>query len=200
MVWLSPHCLIQEALRMKKFLIVATFVLVACSMSRAQAGRVTAQEGSQVAAPKSWCMGCTDGQKVELISREAREKDATANNESPGRPQVSRSRAGQYAEFKTNFLVNNDSDKKIKRITWECTLLNKTTGDPIHTFSLTTAKTIDPHKSKTLRETVLVPMKKLMGQVVPANQSAQPPKQVEVDEKYQIIEIEYADGSLVRPR
>jgi hypothetical protein len=185
---------------MKKSLIVATFVLVACSMSSAQAGRVTAQEGSRVAAPNGWCMGCTDSQKVELISREAREKDATANNGSLGRPQVLRSGSGQYAEFKTNFLVNNDSDKKIKRITWECTLLNKATGDPIHTFSLTTAKNIAPHKSKLLRETVVVPMKKLMGQVVPANQTAQPPKQVEVDEKYQIVEIEYADGSIVRPR
>jgi hypothetical protein len=199
MVHLSPHCLIQKDFRMKKFLIVATFVMAACSMGRAQSGRVTAQEGSTVAAPKSWCMGCTDSQKVDLISREAREKDATANNELPNRPEGSRPRAGQYAEFKTNFLVNNDSDKKIKSIKWECTLLNKTTGDPIHTFLLTTAKTIDPHKGKTLRETVIVPMKKLMGQVVPANQSAQPPRQVEVDEKYQIIEIEYADGSIVRP-
>jgi outer membrane murein-binding lipoprotein Lpp len=189
----------QEAFRMKKFLIVATLVLVGCSMSRAQSGQVAPQEGSKVAAAPGWCMGCTDSQKVNLISREAREKDATANNELPNRPQVTRSRAGQYAEFKTNFLVNNDSDKKIKSIKWECTLLNKTTRDPIHTFSLTTAKTIDPHKSKTLRETVIVPMKKLMGQVVPANQSAQPPRQVEVDEKYQIIEIEYADGSIVRP-
>jgi hypothetical protein len=184
---------------MKKFLIVATFVLVVCSMGSAQQGRVTPQEGSQVAAPHGWCMGCTDSQKVETISREAREKDVTANNESLGRPQVSRSGPPQYAEFKTNFLVNNDSDKKIKRIKWECTLLNKTTGDAIHTFSLTTAKNIDPHKSKLLQEKVVVPMKKLMGQVVPANQTAQPPRQVEVDEKYQIIEIEYADGSIARP-
>lgn len=184
---------------MKKFLIVATLVLAVCSISRAQAGQVPAREGSSVAAPPGWCTGCTDSQKVTLISREAREKDATANNEWPDRSQVSRSGVGRYAEFKTNFLVNNDSDKKIKSIKWECTLLNKTTGDPIHTFSLTTPKTIGPHKSKTLRETLIVPMKKLMGQVVTANQSAQPPRQVEVDEKYQIIEIEYADGSIVRP-
>lgn len=193
---------------MKEYLVVATLVLVGCSMGRAQGGRVTSSdsgrvtghEGSQVAAPPGWCTGCTDSQKVGLISREAREKDVAANKDLLGRPQVSRSGAGQYAEFKTNFLVNNDSDKKIKRITWECTLLNKTTGDPIHTFSLTTAKNINPHKSKLLQEKVVVPMKKLMGQVVPANQSAQPPKQVEVDEKYQIIEIEYADGSIARPR
>jgi hypothetical protein len=184
---------------MKKYLIVATLVLVGCSMSRAQSGRVTAQEGSSVAAPPGWCMGCSDSQKTAIISREAREKDVTAHNEWTDRPRVSGSGSPQYAEFKTNFLVNNDSDKKIKSIKWECTLLNKTTGDPIHTFTLTTAKNIDPHKSKTLRERVVVPMKKLMGQVVPANQSAQPPKQVEVDEKYQIIEIEYADGSIVRP-
>jgi hypothetical protein len=185
---------------MKKYLVVATLVLAGCAMGRAQSGRVTAQEGSTVAAPKSWCMGCTDSQKVDLISREAREKNATANNELPNRPQVARSGAGQYAEFKTKFLVNNDSDKKIKRITWECTLLNKATGEPIHTFSLTTAKNINPHKSKLLQEKVVVPMKKLMGQVVPANQTGQPPKQVEVDEKYQIVEIEYADGSIARPR
>lgn len=184
---------------MKKYLIVATLVLVACSMARAQAGQVTAKEGSSVAAPQGWCMGCTDSQKKDLINREASGKGVTDESGSLGRAQLSRSGAGQYAEFKTNFLVNNDSDKKIKSIKWECTLLNKSTGDPIHTFSLTTAKTIDPHKSKTLRETVVVPMKKLMGQVVPANQSPQPPKQVEVIEKYQIIEIEYADGSIARP-
>ena len=185
---------------MKKYLVVATLVLVGCSMGRAQGGRVTAKEGNSVAAPQGWCTGCTESQKADLISREAREKDVSDHNQLPVRPQVSRSGAGQYAEFKTNFLVNNDSDKKIKRITWECTLLNKTTGDPIHTFSLTTAKNINPHKSKLLQEKVVVPMKELMGQVVPANQSAQPPKQVEVDEKYQIIEIEYADGSIARPR
>jgi len=193
---------------MKKYLVVATLVLMGCSIGRAQggrvtsseSGRVTAHEGSQVAAPKSWCSGCTDSEKKDLISREAREKDANANNELPNRPQVSRSDAGQYAEFKTNFLVNNDSDKKIKSIKWECTLLNKTTGDPIHTFTLTTAKSINPHKSKLLQEKIVVPMKKLMGQVVSANQTAQPSRQVEVDEKYQIIEIEYADGSIVRPR
>jgi hypothetical protein len=190
---------------MKKYLIVATLVLVGCSMGRAQggrvssseSGRVTAQEGSSVAAPKSWCMGCSESQKVELASREAREKDAAANDQSLGHPQVSRSAAGQYAEFKTNFLVNNDSDKKIKSIKWECTLLNKTTGDTIQTFSLTTTKKIDPHKSKVLQEKVAVSMKKLMGQVVPANQPTS--SQVEVDEKYQIIEIEYADGSVVWP-
>lgn len=187
---------------MKKYLIVATLVLVSCSMGRAQAGRVTGNEGSTVAAPHGWCMGCSESQKVELTSREAREKDAAiaaGNNGSLGRPQVSRSGAGQYAEFKTNFLVNNDSNKKIKRIQWECTLLNKTTGDTIHSFTLSTAKKIDPHKSKLLEEKVNVPMKKLMGQVVPANQSAHPPKQVEVDEAYRILEIEYADGSIVRP-
>lgn len=152
-----------------------------------------------MAAPPGWCMGCTDSQKRDLMSREARVKNATANSASPGHPQAARPGPGQYAEFKTNFLVNNDSDKKIKRIQWECTLLNKTTGDPIHTFTLTTAKNIDPHKSKTLRETVVVPMKKLMGQVVAANQPTKLSTQVEVDEKYQIIEIEYADGSIVRP-
>jgi hypothetical protein len=184
---------------MKKYLIVATLVLVGCSMGRAQSGRVTAQEGSQVAAPKGWCTGCTESQKVELISREARAKDVTDHNELPGRPQVSRSGAGQYAEFKTNFLVNNDSEKKIKRITWECTLLNKATGDTIQTFSLTTTKKIDPHKSKVLQQRVAVSMKKLMGQVVAANQPTSTSSQVEVDEKYQIIEIEYADGSISRP-
>jgi hypothetical protein len=183
---------------MKKFLIVAT-LLVGCSMGRAQAGRVTPQEGSRVAAPHSWCTGCSESQKVELISREAREKGASDNNESLGRQQASRSGAGHYANFKTNFLVNNDSDKKIKSIKWECTLLNRTSGDTIQTFSLTTTKKIDPHKSKVLRQTVTVSMKKLMGQVVPANQTKQPPRQVEVDEKYQIIEIEYADGSISRP-
>ena len=190
---------------MKKYLIVATLVLVGCSMGRAQSGRVssseggrvTGNEGSQVAAPHGWCTGCTDSQKRDLINREASGKGVTDQSGLPGRPQVSRSGAGQYAEFKTNFLVNNDSDKKIKSIKWECTLLNKTTGDPIHTFTLTTAKNIAPHKSKLLQEKVVVPMKKLMGQVVPANQPT--PGQVEVDEAYRIIEIEYADGSIVRP-
>jgi hypothetical protein len=184
---------------MKKFLILTTFVLMACSLARAQAGQVPAKEGSSVAAPPGWCMGCTDSQKRDLINREGSGKGVTNQSDSLGRPVVSRAGTGQYAEFKTNFLVNNDSDKKIKRIMWECTLLNKVTGQPIHTFTLTTAKKINPHQSKVLQEKVNVPMKKLMGQVVPANQTGQSATQVEVDEAYRIIEIEYADGSIVRP-
>jgi hypothetical protein len=179
-------------------IVVATLVLVVCSMSRAQ-GQVKPSEPGQgqVAAPPGWCTGCTNSQKAEIISREARDKDVKDHNEWPARAEISGPRTARYAEFKTNFLVSNDSDKKIKSIKWECTLLNKTTGDTIQTFSLTTTKKIDPHKSKLLQEIVAVSMKKLMGQVVPANQPT--PGQVEVDEKYQIIEIEYADGSIVRP-
>jgi len=159
------------------------------------------QEGSKVAAPSAFCMGCTDAQKSQRISQESRSKETAKNNQWPGRPEVATTGPPpKYTVFKTNFLVNNDSDKEIRAIKWTATLINRETQETIQTFPLETKKKIAPHKSSKLKERLVVPVKKLRGQVVSATQPVKDPaKGVEVDEKYAIIEIVYKDKSVSRP-
>jgi hypothetical protein len=188
---------------MKTILALLTMV-VAGSIAAAQSRPPEApppQEGSRVAAPPGWCSGCTDAQKVQRISQESRAKETAENNQWPGRPQVSPTAPPpKYTVFKTNFLVNNDSDKEIREIKWTATLINRETSETIQIFPLQTKKKIAPHKSAKLKERLVVPIKKLRGQVVSATQPAKDPtKGVEVDEKYEIIEILYTDKSVSRP-
>jgi hypothetical protein len=197
-----PHCSIQEAFIMKNCLVVATLVLLVCSMSRPAQGQVKPSEPGQgqVAAPPGWCQGCTNGQKAEIATREARQREVSDHNQWPGKPSLSASgvRSGvQYAQFKTHFLVNNDSDKKIKRITWECTLLIRATKEPIQTFTLVTRKGLAPHKSTVFSQKVTLSFENLLGARI-INQLILPDT-FEVEDKYQIREIEYADGSVFRP-
>lgn len=122
-------------------------------------------------------------------------------SEWPGRPQVGGPpRPLKYTVFKTNFLVNNNSDKEIREIKWTATLINRETQETIQTFPLQTKKKIAAHKSGKLKEKLMVSVKKVQGQVVSATQPVKDPsKGVEVDEKYEIIEITYKDKSVSRP-
>ena len=55
-------------------------------------------------------------------------------------------------------------------------------------------------KTGKLKERLVVPMKKLQGQVVSATEPVKDPaKALEVDTKYEIIEIIYKDKSILRP-
>jgi hypothetical protein len=112
---------------------------------------------------------------------------------------VARSKPPNYRVFKTNFLVNNESDKEIRQIKWTTTLVNRETKETIGTFPLSTKKTIRPLKSRRLKEKVFVPLKKLLGPTVSAGNPTDPNKVVELDEKYQIVEIVYKDKSVARP-
>jgi hypothetical protein len=182
---------------MKKSLAIIAFTFSVSFVVAAQSP--APQEGSKVAAPAGWCQGCTDSQKVQLISNEQSNKTGVSDSWPSTRPRGAATRPGSYALFTTKFLVNNDSNKKIKRVTWETTLFNEDTHEPIQTFSFTTKTTIAPHKSLVLKEKVQVPMNKLLGPVVPAGQPGGNSANPAVLEQYKIIEIEYKDGSTVRP-
>ena len=123
----------------------------------------------------------------------------TGPSEWPKRPEVYRSAPSNYRLFVTKFLVNNESNKQIREIKWTATLINRETRETIGTFPLQTRKKIGAHKSATLKERLVVPLKKLRGQVVSATQPTDPNKPVPIDEKYEIIEIIYADKSVSRP-
>lgn len=123
-----------------------------------------------------------------------------AHNEWPPRPQVwTKPLPLNYRIFKTNFLLNNESDKEIRAIKWTATLINRETKETIQTFPLETKKKIAAHKSITLKEKLVVPLKKLQGQVVSATAPTKDPTKIALDEKYQIVEIRYADKSVSRP-
>ena len=175
-------------------------IIAACSNAAAQ-GRPTEappQEGSRVAAPPGWCMGCTDAQKTQRISEENRGKNTTDPTQWPDRPQVAKPAMATHRLFVTNFLVKNDSDKEIREIKWTATLVNRDTQETIQTFPLQTKEKIAAHKSKKLKQKLYVPLKKLQGPVV-TPQSMKDPKDIPVDEKYEIVEIVYQDKSVRRP-
>jgi hypothetical protein len=178
--------------------VILTLTAGAIAAAQSRPTEVTPQEGSRVAAPQGWCMGCTDAQKTQRISEENRGKDIADHNQWPGRPQVARSSLSQYWMFTTNFLVNNDSDKEIREIKWTATFINQETKETIQSFPLQTKKKIAPHRSKELKQKLFVPLKKLQGQVVSVTQPKDP-KNVVVEEKYEIVEIVYKDKSVSRP-
>ncbi len=178
-------------------------IVIAASIAAAQSKppEAPAQERSKVAAPPSYCIGCTDAQKSQRISQDNRDKVVAEGSQWPARPQVSpHAPPSKYTVFKTNFLVNNDSDKEIREIKWTATLINRETHETIQTFPLQTKKKIAAHKSGKLEEKLMVSVKKVQGQVVSATQPPKDPsKGVEVDEKYELIEIVYKDKSVSRP-
>ena len=96
-------------------------------------------------------------------------------------------------------LVNNESDKEIRSIKWTATLINRETQETIQSFPLETKRKIAPHKSSKLKERLVLPLKKLQGQVVSATQPIKDPTRTAVDEKYEIVEILYADKSVSKP-
>jgi hypothetical protein len=184
-----------------KTILAVILTMVAGSIAAAQSRPTEAppQEGSRVAAPQGWCMGCTDAQKSQRISEENRGKDIADHNQWPAGPQVARSSRSQYWMFTTNFLVNNDSNKEIREVKWTATFINQETRETIQSFPLQTKKKIAPHRSKALKQKLFVPLKKLQGQVVSATQPPKDPKNVVVEEKYEIVEIVYKDKSVSRP-
>jgi hypothetical protein len=143
----------------------------------------------------------TVAQKVQRISQESRGKETAENNQWPGRPQVSPTAPPpRYTVFRTNFLVNNDSNKEIREIKWTATLINRETQEIIQSFPLQIKKKTAAHKSGKLKERLVVPMKKLQGQVISATQPGKDPaKAVDVHQNYQIIEIVYADKTVSKP-
>src|ERR1041385_36544 len=171
---------------MKSFLAL-TILILACAAANAQARGDT-------------CVNCGDRPyNQQLNAQDQKSQETAAHNQWPTRPEVAKSAVPIHTLFITNFQLNNDSDKEIREIKWTATLTNRETHEEIGTFPLQTKKKISPHKTVTLKERLAVPVKKLRGQVVSATQPTDPNKPVPVDEKYQIVEIVYADKSVSRP-
>src|SRR6266404_669596 len=165
-----------------------TILILACSAAYAQARGDT-------------CVGCRErtNNPTQPNPQDQSARDPVARNQWPGRPEVAKSAARTHTLFITNFQLNNDSDKAIREIKWTATLINRETQEEIGTFPFQTKKKISPHKTVTLKEKLAVPLRKLRGQVVSATQPTDPNKPVPVDEKYQVVEIVYADKSVSKP-
>ena len=105
-----------------------------------------------------------------------------------------------YMSFDASVAVTNDTAKKIKRITWESSLIDAATMKPIATFTLVTRKKIAPHEVVTLSKKVEVP---LDPKVISANQTNQVkpgvPNVIRTEQVSKIREIEYTDGSVSTP-
>lgn len=175
---------------MKTFLSV-TVLLFAYSFANSQ-GQSNPPRGDT-------CASCGIERSDPQRDISAQDRTRVASSDAwPIRPEVANRRGSPYRVVTTNFLVNNDSDKEIRTIKWTATLINRETKETIQTFPLETRKKIGPHKSAKLKEKLVVPVKKLRGKVVSATQPNDP-KEVAVDEKYEIVEIVYADKTTAKP-
>jgi hypothetical protein len=182
---------------MKTFLVLLILVMAAFTTAKAQAPDPT---------DPHWCVGCSPIEKqrtAERVNSASRlpGKSNTSTNGDPGlMPRSRTDRNSPPYVLKVRFLVRNESDKKIKRVTWEYTISNRETKAFIQTVTFVTDKTIAPRKSAVLKQKVYVSREKLLGGTVPAGQAGQkPPPNVEVEENYRIKEIKYADGSVHTP-
>jgi hypothetical protein len=170
---------------MKTFLTLIILIFI-CSCASAQS------------APRGdTCANCSVERSDPQRDLNAQRNRPQTGNEWPVRPQVAKSTPPKYTVFKTNFLVNNESDKEIRSIKWTATLINRETQETIQSFPLETKRKIAPHKSSKLKERLVLPLKKLQGR------QFQPHSQLKtdetVDEKYEIVEILYADKSVSKP-
>lgn len=152
-----------------------------------------------------YCARCTPdtrAQRDTLARRAERQEERDEHNAFPSRINPNAMLAPRYAPFKAKFAITNDSDKKIKAITWECSLISLDEKKTIANYRLVTRKNIAPHRSATLSEKVVVPLASFSPKVVPANQTKTKPvvpHVVQAEQVNKIIEIRYADGSVVRP-
>lgn len=107
---------------------------------------------------------------------------------------------GLYMRFEASVAVTNNTAKKIKRITWESSLIDTATGTPIATYTLVTRKKIAPHEVVTISKKVEVP---LDPRVISANQTNPvkrgAPNVIRTEQVSKIREIEYTDGSVSSP-
>src|SRR5260221_6773388 len=103
---------------MKRLIIPTMLVLTVCSIAKAQliTRRVTPLD-------RVSCGGCS----VSTSQREQNEIWEAKNNQSPAHPQLTWRGKWEFARFTANFEFANDTDKKIKQVVWECTLVSLST-------------------------------------------------------------------------
>ena len=179
---------------MKRLIIPTMLVLAVCSIAKAQ--RVT-----PVVTPldRVSCGGCS----VSTNQREQNGIWEVANNQSPAHPRLTWPGKWEFARFTANFEFANDTDKTIKQVVWECTLVSLSTRQTIASYTLVTRKGIAPHRTSVLSKAVLVPLESFYPKVTStssANQSKDElPKVVQAVQTNRVKEIRYKDGSISTP-
>jgi hypothetical protein len=104
-----------------------------------------------------------------------------------------------YTQLEAKFAVTNDSLKKIKEITWECTLLHPDTNQEVAKFTLVSKQKIAPHSGAILKKKVAVTLNAFYEKAGSANQPSYGyPDVVQAVQVNKLIEIKYTDGSISR--
>lgn len=173
---------------MKRVLILFALVCAAYSIASSQS-----------------CPKCSEAQRQQ--QDKARAKQESNTKKWPELPKLSTPPAAHkpfYARTEIRFGLVNEAAKKIKQITWECTLLHPETQAEIAKYTIVTRKKIAPYQEATLKETVEVPMGHYYGPKVVSVEKAGKQKEVlppvvQAVQINKVIEIKYADGSLMRP-
>jgi hypothetical protein len=158
-----------------------------------------------MARSQSTCKDCPPGRVQIEAARSQRDADFDARNTWPRRPllQPIPIAKSQYGQLNAEFKVANDADKKIKQITWECTLVHLDTRQVIARYTFVTNKDIAPHREALLSRKVVVPLNSFYEpKVVSASAPGKPkslPDVVQAEQVNEVKEIRYADGSVVNP-
>lgn len=174
---------------MKKFLILFVLICAITSTAKSQG-----------------CPGCTPQQRADQDrAADARRNDPEIrirqHDEWPARPTVQRSGKQYYTRIEARFAVVNDTAKKVKSITWECTLLHPETNNQLAKYTIVSRKKIAPYGGAILKEKVAVPLNSFYGpKVVSADQvttvKSGLPDNVQAVQVNKILEILYTDGSV----
>ena len=163
---------------MKRLVILAMLILAVASIARAQ----------------DPCPTCNKAYE------EVTTPTFHAEDDNRWRPRRGAPSFALYMRFDASVAVTNDTAKKIKRITWETSLIDTATMTTIATYTLVTRKKIAPHEVVTLSKKVEVP---LDPRVISANQTNQVrrgvPNVIRTEQVSKIREIEYTDGSVSTP-
>jgi hypothetical protein len=150
------------------------------------------------------CPRCSETQREQQNKERARLETAdTIWLKRAKLPTAPAAQKPYYARTEIRFGLVNEAAKKIKQVTWECTLVHPETQAEIAKYTFVTRKNIAPYQEAILKETVEVPMNQYYGKVVPVGQAGKQtgelPPVVQAVQFNKVIEIKYADGSFSRP-
>ncbi|HXD33984.1 MAG TPA: hypothetical protein VN643_22885 [Pyrinomonadaceae bacterium] len=153
-----------------------------------------------------------NGQDVRNIAQERStalrsDKSSLLNEHQdwPTRPRLStffNDQKQYYTRLEAKFAVTNDSPKKVKQVTWECTFIHPDTNKEIARYTLVVNKKIKPFSGAILTKKVEIPLTAFYDpKVVAADQAGvvKPDVPVQAVQVNKLIEIKYSDGSVKRP-
>lgn len=170
---------------MKRILLLVLFVCLASSIANSQ-------RNPDVPRPPT--------ERDNLGRPGERRREIDTHSDWPARSLPVHSNKPTYTSLEAKFAVTNDTLKKVKEITWECTLLHPDTNREIAKYTLISKKKIEAHGGAILKKKVVVPLRALHGGVVSADQASKGvPDATQALQVNKIVEIKYTDGSATRP-